>query len=74
MISILQQIYNIPEFRYQLLRAIDDSPEDIQEYKGLKIDDNMVRQLQKLFGYLELTDRQYCNPIEFCYAFKDMSG
>ena len=40
----------------------------------MKIDDNLLRQLQKLFGFLDLTDRQAYNPTEFCYAFKDMSG
>jgi ubiquitin carboxyl-terminal hydrolase 34 len=64
----------VPAFRYQLLRAIDVSPEDIAEYKGNKIDDSMLRQLQKLFGFLELSERQAYDPVEFCFSFKDMDG
>jgi ubiquitin C-terminal hydrolase len=33
-----------------------------------------VHQLQRLFGFLELTERQAYNPIAFCYSFKDFSG
>src|SRR3569833_4352311 len=64
----------VPAFRYQLLRAIDKSPQDIVDYKGLSIDDSLLRQLQKLFGYLELSDRQAYDPTEFCFAFKDIEG
>ena len=33
MISMLQQFYMVPQFRYSLLKAIDNSPEDIKTYK-----------------------------------------
>jgi len=33
MISTLQQLFMVPQFRYQLFKAIDKSPEDIQTYK-----------------------------------------
>lgn len=33
----------VPQFRYSLMKAEDDSPEDIKEYKGLKLDDNLLR-------------------------------
>ena len=29
MISMLQQMFMVPQFRYQLLKAVDTSPEDI---------------------------------------------
>jgi hypothetical protein len=32
----------IPAFRYNLLQVNDGFPLDIQEYKGQKIDDNMM--------------------------------
>ena len=35
----------VPQFRYQLLKAVDTSPEEITEYKGEMIDDNLLRQL-----------------------------
>lgn len=55
--------------------SVDDSmPEDIQEWKGLKIDDNMLHQLQKLMAHLELSERPDYLPIEFCFAFKDFEG
>ena len=34
MISMLQQFFMVPQFRYQLLRAVDESPESLVEYKG----------------------------------------
>ena len=45
MISMLQQFFMIPQFRYQLLRAKIDTPENLVEYKGMQIDDNMFKQL-----------------------------
>lgn len=72
--SMLQQFFMIPAFRYQLLKAIDKSPNDVVEYKGMQIDDSLLRQLQKLFGFLELSERQAYDPTEFCFSFKDMDG
>lgn len=43
--SMLQQFFMVPQFRYQLLKAIDDSAPDLKEYKGYFIDDNLLRQL-----------------------------
>jgi hypothetical protein len=34
----------VPQFRYQLLQAIDGSAPDLKEYKGYVIDDNLLRQ------------------------------
>ena len=28
----------------------------------------------KLFGYLELSDRQDYNPADFCFSYKDYDG
>ena len=44
MISMIQQFYMVPQFRYSLLKAVDNTPPDMQEYKGRTIDDNMLRQ------------------------------
>ena len=64
----------VPRFRYNLLKAIDTKPEDIKEYKDRMIDDNLLRQLQKLFGYMLLTERGHCDITEFCFTFKDYEG
>jgi ubiquitin carboxyl-terminal hydrolase 34 len=64
----------IPTFRYNLLSIDDHLPEDIKEYKGQKVDDNVLHQLQKLMAHLELSERQDYNPFEFCFAFKDLDG
>lgn len=74
MISMLQQLFMVPEFRYQLLKAVDAAPVNIQEHKGDKIDDRLLSQLQKLFGFLELSDRHAYNPKELCYSIKDYDG
>jgi ubiquitin carboxyl-terminal hydrolase 34 len=72
--SMLQQFFMIPAFRYNLLCVDDKVPLDLQEYKGLKIDDNVLHQLQKLMAHLELSERTEYNPLEFCFAFKDLDG
>lgn len=74
MISMLQQFFMVPQFRYQLLRAVDPSPEDLQEYKGDRIDDNLLRQLQRLFGQLELSERHAADPKALCFSYKDYDG
>ncbi len=43
--SMLQQFFMVPAFRYQLLRAVDNSAVDIVEHKGMQIDDSLLRQL-----------------------------
>ena len=72
--SMLQQLYHVPAFRYQLLQADDGAAPDWKEYKGRTIDDNILHQLQRLFGHLELSERVDYNPIEFCFSFKETDG
>jgi len=72
--SMLQQLYHVPAFRYQLLQADDGAAPDWKEYKGRTIDDNVLHQLQRLFGHLELSERVDYNPIEFCFSFKETDG
>lgn len=64
----------IPAFRYNMLSVDDGFPEDLVEYKGQKVDDNVLHQIQKLIAHLELSDRTDYNPFEFCFAFKDFEG
>ena len=72
--SMLQQLYHVPAFRYQLLQVDDGAEPDWQEYKGKTIDDNVLHQLQRLFGHLELSERVDYNPYAFCFSFKQMDG
>jgi hypothetical protein len=74
MISMLQQFFMVPQFRYQLLKAVDVSPENMVEHKDEKIDDSLLRQLQRMFGFLELSDTQAYHPGHFVFSFKDFAG
>ena len=56
------------------MKAVDDSSSDVKNYKGLQVDDNLLRQLQKMYGFLEISEKQAYDPIEFCFAFKDFNG
>lgn len=38
------------------------------------MDDNLLHQIQKMYGFLELSERTDYNPLEFTYAFKDYDG
>ena len=67
---MLQQFYMIPAFRYSLLKVNDQTAENIVEHRDKTFDDNMFRQLQILFGYLELTERTAYDPTAFVYSFK----
>ena len=72
--SMLQQFFMIPALRYNLLCVEDRVPEDLKEYKGELVDDNVLHQLQKLMANLELSERTDFNPWEFCFAFKEFDG
>ena len=39
--SMMQQFYMIPALRYNLLCVDDGKPEELEQYKGKVIDDNM---------------------------------
>ena len=73
--SMLQQFYMTPTFRYAVMMADDKKePNLVNKDNKYMIDDNVLHQLQKMFGFLELSDRQDYNPHEFCFAFKDFQG
>jgi len=72
--SMMQQFFMTAAFRYNLLCVDDGQPTNIVDYKGDKIDDNMMHQLQKLTAGLELSERQAFNPKDFCFAFKEFDG
>ena len=74
--SMLQQLYMVPQFRYSLFKAINTNPPDMKEHKEQMVDDNLLRNFQKLFGFLELTSRQSMRDaiFDFCYSLKDWGG
>jgi len=74
--AMLQQFFMTPSFRYGILMADDKKPPNLVPKKDCKhlVDDNVLHQLQQMFGFLELSDRQAYNPHEFCFAFKDHAG
>ena len=72
--SMMQQFFMIPAFRYNLLCVDDGKAEEIKEYKGEQIDDNMMHQVQKLIAHLELSERTEYNPMQFCFSFKEFDG
>ena len=72
--SMMQQFFMIPAFRYNLLCIDDGKAEEIKEYKGEQIDDNMMHQVQNLIAHLELSERNDFNPMAFCFSFKEFDG
>jgi len=49
-------------------------PQNLVPFEGDQVDDNILHQLMKLMGFLELSERQEYNPREFCFSFKDFDG
>jgi ubiquitin carboxyl-terminal hydrolase 34 len=74
--AMLQQFYMTPTFRYGLLMADDGEAENIVpvEDKKIDVDDNLFHQLQKMFAFLDKSERRDYNPFEFCFSYKDHSG
>lgn len=63
--SFLQQLYHIPSFRVGLLSADDTSSDP---------SDSVLFQLQTLFGYIQISQKRYCDTRPFCMSFKDYDG
>ena len=67
--SILQQVYMVPTFRYAIM-GVDDAKKNEQENS----DDDSLNQLQIMYTYLTLSEKEDYNPKNFCKAFKDFDG
>ena len=72
--SMNQQFFNVPALRYCLMAAQDEAEKQIVDFDGDNIDDNVLHQMQIIFGFLQLSDRQYRNPKNFCFSFKAPGG
>ena len=67
--SIMQQMYMVPTFRYAILQSDDHKAIETNTF-----DDNLLHQLQRMYTYLLLSQKEYYNPKMFCSALKDMDG
>lgn len=65
MISSLQQLFFIPNFRETILR-INKTNEPVEE--------DLLYQMQTLYSTLKHSDKQHVNPKGLCRAFKDWEG
>jgi len=63
--ATVQNFFMVPEFRQGVL-SYDDTEEDKKE--------SLMFQLQRMFAFLQETDKQCYNPKGFCHAFKDWEG
>jgi len=70
--SMLQQFYMVPSFRKALLQTDDNLPPDSNNPQ--QSDDNVFHQVQRMFAYLSLSNREEYNPEAFCFSFKDYEG
>jgi len=70
--SMLQQFFMVPSFRYNLLQVTDEIEPNMNNYHN--VDDNFLHQVQRMFSFLELSERQDYNPHGFCFSFKDWEG
>lgn len=71
--SMLQQFFMVPSFRRAILQ-VDDNLEPNIKSNIYNVDDNIFHQVQRMFSYLELSNREDYNPEGFCFSFKDYDG
>ena len=67
--SIMQQLYMVPTFRYAILQSDDHKPIETSSF-----DDNLLHQLQRMYTFLLLSEKEYYNPKLFCHAYRDIDG
>jgi ubiquitin carboxyl-terminal hydrolase 34 len=74
----MQQFFCVIPLRNNILRINDNEKENLIETQyqksQIKIDDNFFHQLQKLFSNLLISEKQFFNPFDFTYSFKDFEG
>lgn len=73
--SMIQQLFMNKNFRYLLLRADDKEPHTntpiMNKNDELRmVDDNFLHQIQRIFAYLEKSNRIDFAPHDFCVAYK----
>ena len=65
--SILQQVYMVPTFRYAIMGYQATPLNDPSS-------DDPLHQLQIMYSYLTLSEKEDYNPKNFCNVFKDFDG
>jgi len=70
--SMLQQFFMVSSFRKAILQVDDKIPSDFNN--PYQVDDNVFHQVQRMFTYLSLSNREEYNPEGFCFSFKDYEG
>lgn len=72
--SLLQQWFMMKGFRQDLLRA----PVVLSDTKSFltagSIEENIVFQLQRIFGFLQESEKAFYNPKDFCSTYRDLAG
>jgi len=71
--SVLQQLYMVQTLRYAVMGG-EDKDFSLYPQRFSPTDGNLLHQLQVMFTYLTLSDKEYYNPEYFCRAFKDSNG
>ena len=75
--AMLQQFFLSTTFRNAILLSNDNEAANLVQYSeksNYMVDDNILHQFQKMFAFLQLSDRVDYNPFEFCFSFKDPFG
>jgi len=72
--SVIQQMFNVPAFRYSLLAADSREQKEQVEHEGRTIVDNSLYQWMRMFAFLSMSDRKEYNPKDFCFAHKQPGG
>lgn len=72
--SVIQQMFNVPAFRYSLLAADSREQKEQVEHEGRTIVDSSLYQWMRMFAFLSMSDRKEYNPKDFCFAHKQPGG
>lgn len=73
--SMIQQLFMNKNFRYLLLRVDDkeshtNTPITNKNDELRMVDDNFLHQIQRIFAYLEKSNRIDFAPHDYCVAYK----
>ncbi len=71
--SILQQFFFIGSFRKEIVEFRLDKVPEMTLVNGVKIVDDFLYQLQRMYVYLEMSEKRSFNPRELCLTIKDRS-
>jgi ubiquitin C-terminal hydrolase len=67
--AMMQQFFMTTELRNAILGIPLPTELPVIEVKGRQHTDNLLYQLQKMFAYLQMSNRSDYNPEGFCYSF-----